>query len=84
MNLYKYKDALGKPNEGFHALRLCGYAVNDVLGTLVIAILLSDICSCTLQSISKMFVTVFAVAILLHRMFGVNTTLNKQIFGVIN
>jgi hypothetical protein len=80
VNLYQYKDALGKPNEGFHKRRLCGIAINDVIGTLVIAMIFADWTVC---SIFKMFIVVFCIAIILHRLFGVNTALNKKLFGIV-
>jgi hypothetical protein len=29
------KDAFGEPKQGFHAARLCGFARNDILATIV-------------------------------------------------
>ena len=73
----KYSDALGVPGEGFHR-HYMGVAIMDLFGTLMICTLIwyfTDI---------DFFVIVFIVmliTILLHRLFCVNTTLNKLIFG---
>ena len=35
--LNKYKNILGKPGQGVHALRFCGLAANDIIMTLAAA-----------------------------------------------
>ena len=48
MSLCKFKDyadIFGKPNEGIHSTRIGGYAFVDILGTLIIAVLLSYYCN---------------------------------------
>ena len=72
MDLTKYKDILGKPRQGFHKARLFGLARNDLIGTAVVALLISH------SSFSK-FITTFLllviVGIYLHWIFGVDSTL---------
>jgi hypothetical protein len=81
--LCKYKDALGVPNHGFHSSRLFGFARNDVLGTFVIAFIIALIFypKTLLKSFIIISILLFIIAIFLHRLFCVNTTLNKKIFG---
>ena len=37
MNLCKYSDILGKPNETVHSYRLFGIAILDVIMTIIVA-----------------------------------------------
>lgn len=74
----KYSDIFGKPKIGFHSFRLFNIAINDLLGTILISGLIS-------YSFKFNFFLVLFIALLLgiifHRLFCVNTTINKLIFG---
>jgi hypothetical protein len=105
MNLYDYKDILGKPNEGFHSKRInilgLSVASNDFYGTFFLSFILTlfvglflylllnlklNIKSFFIYWISMyIFFTIFMFifGIFLHRLFTVNTELNKIIFGII-
>lgn len=84
--LAKYKDIFGKPNEGAHSSRFLGIAIVDAGATIIAAGVISLII--TLLSNFK-FLKTFLItllilcilAIILHRIFCVNTTVNKWIFG---
>ena len=39
--LCKYKDALGKPNQGIHQYRFLGVAIVDVIMTIIAAFIIS-------------------------------------------
>ena len=65
-----YKHALGIPGEGFHAPRILGFARNDTLGTIVLAILTTWIWGIPLW---KSLVGWFVGGELLHWMFGTQT-----------
>jgi hypothetical protein len=82
--LCPYRDVLGKPNEGFHK-HFLGIAINDVIGTILIGILIWFILDKTSHHVDlwKIEVFLFLLAIVLHRMFCVNTTINKLIFGTV-
>jgi hypothetical protein len=41
MNLCKYKNSLGIPNEGVHSYRLFGVAIVDVIMTIIAAYIIS-------------------------------------------
>lgn len=41
MSLCKHKDIFGTPKEGFHASRIGPYAAGDLLGTIILALLLT-------------------------------------------
>ena len=82
----KYSEIFGKPNEGAHSDRLLGMARVDLLGTVGIAGIISGIISYYLEkNFLKIFAILFLILILLgiifHRLFCVNTTINKLIFG---
>jgi hypothetical protein len=76
----EYKDKLGKPNEGIHSTRLLGVAFWDVFGTVVGAGIISYSFNFNFW---KVLIILFIIGIILHRIFCVNTTINKWIFGVV-
>ena len=70
MNLKQYSDILGVPHQGFHEARLFGLARNDLVGTFIIAIIISclwELC------VVKVFAILFILGQLFHWAFGVNT-----------
>lgn len=77
--LCKYRDILGKPNQGFHT-HIFGIAIMDVVATILIAVLLWKIFHVNLW---LTILALFILAILVHRLFCVNTTINKAIFGTV-
>ena len=74
--LCQYKDALGVPGQGIHSFRIFNVAVADVLMTIVGAWLISF-------AFPKRFLLILAILFLLgitlHRLFCVNTTVDKAI-----
>jgi len=74
LGLHKYRDALGKPRQGFHAMRIPGLdvAARDTIGTFVIAVLLALIFK---WSIWKTVLGAFIIGLLMHALFGVKTKL---------
>jgi hypothetical protein len=78
MGLCQYKNIFGEPKKGFHSYRLFNIAILDVLGTLLIAWGIAVWFNYTYW---KVCAVAFILAILLHRLFCVNTTINKMIFG---
>lgn len=81
--LCKYKDVLGVPKKGFHSTRFMGFALYDILGTFGIAFIIAFIFyrNSLLKSFIIISIILFILGIILHRLFCVNTTLNKIIFG---
>ena len=77
MNLCKYKNALGKPNEGVHSYRFMGVAIVDTVMTVVAAYFIS-------YKFKKPFgitlLSLFILGIILHKLFCVRTTIDKVIF----
>lgn len=76
----KYKDIFGKPNEGVHADRLFGFAANDLIGTIIIALVIAYFNK--LNYVTTIFITLICV-VLIHRLFCVNTALNVMIFDIV-
>ena len=78
MDLCKYKSALGDPGKGIHSYRLFGVAIMDVIMTIIGAYMISYFFKynfiCTL-------IFLFALGILLHKLFCVKTTVYKILFN---
>ena len=73
MDLCKYKDILGKPGIGFHRHFRIGFAILDLIGTIMIAYVLSKMLG---QTFWKVFLILMIIAIFLHWLFCVKTRLN--------
>ena len=80
LDLCKYRDIFGQVGTGIHSYRLFGFAIVDVGGTVAIALLIARFFKINVYVV---LLFSFAVAILVHRAFCVNTTLNVMIFGKI-
>lgn len=74
----EFSNIFGKPNEGVHSYRIFNIAIVDVIATLLGGLLISY-----LFNINYFIVitVLFLLGIVLHRLFCVNTTINKLIFG---
>ena len=77
MYLCKYKNALGEPKKGIHSYRIFNSAIADVVMTIILAYIISYF-----MKISFIYVLIclFIVGIILHRIFCVQTTLDKLLF----
>ena len=75
--LSQYKDALGIPGQGVHK-HFMGIAIVDVLMTILGSYLFHRMTGYTLW---KCIIGLFILGIVLHRLFGVQTTLDKFLFG---
>jgi len=74
----KYKNIFGEPGKGVHSYRLFNIAIVDVVLTLLIAIIITRYVEINyIYAIIGLIIT----GILIHRLFCVNTTINKIIFG---
>tara|TARA_B100000524_G_C23553071_1_gene335563 strand:- start:200 stop:466 length:267 start_codon:yes stop_codon:yes gene_type:complete len=83
MKLCQYKDILGKPKKGIHSIRFFDIAVADVVMSIVGAFLIKyalDIFLNKKVSIYLILFIVFSSGIILHKLFCVDTTINKLIF----
>jgi len=77
----KYSEIFGKPNKGVHSYRFFNLAIVDIIMTIIGAIIISLIFKINFF-ISFLFL--FLLGIVLHRLFCVNTTINKMIFGTVS
>jgi len=76
----QWKYIFGEEGKGFHSVRFANIAILDLIGTVIIAWLFSIYFRISLL-IS--LIGAFVLGIFAHRIFCVNTTINKQIFGVV-
>jgi len=88
MSLCKYKDILGIPKKGVHENRIpvLDIALNDTVGTIVLGLVFGILISFIFKTnFTYTFIictiVFFILGIGLHRLFCVNTTINKAIFG---
>jgi hypothetical protein len=72
----EYSNALGIPGEGIHT-HYFGIALFDVIGTIVVAEILSYTFG---WNIYLVLVTLFLAGIVLHRYFCVRTVVDKWLF----
>lgn len=77
----QYKNIFGKEKEGIHSVRIFDIAILDVLGTIVVALIIAWYFKISFWIILLLF---FIFAILMHRLFCVNTTVNKFLFGYVD
>jgi len=77
MSLCKYKDLLGIPGKGIHSYRIFNIAIADVTMTIIGAYIFSIIFR---TPYAYTLVGIFALGIILHRIFCVRTTLDKLFF----
>lgn len=76
-NLCKYKDILGKPNQGIHSYRIFNIAIVDVLLTILAAFILSIV---TKYKFIYTLIFMFILGIISHKIFCVRTTIDKLLF----
>ncbi len=81
LSICKYKDIFGKPNEGVHSVRFFGIAIIDFILTLLVGLGIKYIFPD--YNIILIYVILFTFGIIMHRMFCVNTTINKILFDEI-
>lgn len=77
MNLCKYKDIFGKPNEGVHSYRFMNIAIVDVLATILVSYLISYYFK---TNFIRTTIILFIVGIIMHKLFCVRTTIDKLLF----
>ena len=77
----QFADIFGKPNEGVHSYRIFNIAIVDVIATIGGALLISFLFKINFFLV---LVVLFLLGIVLHRLFCVDTTINRFLFGNIN
>lgn len=76
--LCKYKDALGKPKKGIHSYRIFNIAIADVIMTIIGAVIISYLFKFNFWTT---LIILFLLGIIAHRIFCVNTTVDKLLFS---
>ena len=77
IDLCKYKDIFGKPNEGVHSYRVFNIAIFDLILTVLIAYIISYLFNI---DFIKILVLLLLLGIVLHHLFCVRTTVDKLLF----
>jgi len=84
--LCSFKNMLGKPGEGLHSWRIGGkkgtiqgIALVDIILTLFLSILLKKFYP--KSKLVVIFILLWVVAILVHKLFCVETSVNKLLFS---
>lgn len=75
----RYRHIFGKEKEGVHSTRLLDVAVYDFIGTVVIGLLLSHLFG---WNIWRTLLILFIISLILHKLFCVQTTWTKFVFGL--
>lgn len=73
----QYKDLFGKVNEGLHSYRIFNIAIIDVLLTIILAAVISYYSSIKFV---YLVVIMFVIGVVFHRLFCVDTTIDKILF----
>lgn len=76
-----YSEIFGKPKQGVHSYRILDLAIADIIMTIIGAIIISLILKI---NFFLTLIFLFLLGIILHRLFCVNTTINKMIFGIVS
>lgn len=74
----EFSEIFGRPNEGAHSYRFMNLAIVDVVGTIIGAFIIAKLFN---WNFFLTLLILFLIGIILHRLFCVNTTVNKLIFG---
>jgi hypothetical protein len=86
LNLCKYKDIFGKPNEEIHSYRLFDFAIVDVGLTLLFGYFIYKKYGHSMwgrasnYNLYTIWLILFIFAIVIHKIFCVKTKLNNLIF----
>ena len=73
-----YTDIFGKVGEGVHSYRIANIAILDVIFTCIVAFFIHVIFS---RNFFYVLAGLFALGIILHRLFCVRTTVDKLLFN---
>ncbi len=85
--LQKYKDLFGEPGKGIHKYRLFNIAIIDVILTIILAYIIYMLYYKYKRGKRNKFIFIgiliilFASSIVIHRLFGVRTTVDKLLFN---
>lgn len=80
MDLCKYRHIFGKEGEGAHSYRIMNIAIVDLAATIIAAFLIAKVIK---QPFWLVLLILLIMGVIMHRMFCVNTTVNKYLFGYV-
>ena len=75
----KYSDIFGKVGESIHSYRVLGIAAIDFIMTIIVSYLLKNIFFKNYEYY-EVFIGIFLLGIIFHRLFCVRTTIDKILF----
>lgn len=78
--LCPYRHVFGKEREGVHSIRVFDIAVVDLGLTVIAAVILARFLK---LHVLVVFAVLMIVAVVAHRLFCVNTTVNRFLFGTV-
>jgi len=81
-SLKKYNSVLGIPEQGVHKHYRFGFAIWDLIFTLLLAIFITKIMRKSNVNILYIFILLFFIGQCLHVLFGVNTEFIKFIKSI--
>ena len=80
--LCRYKNIFGKVGEGVHSYRIFNIAVVDVILTVIGAYILHKYVKIFQKyKLYQVLIVLFILGIVLHKIFCVNTTVDKLLFS---
>ncbi len=77
ISICPYKYILGKPNEGAHSYRIFNIAIINVICTIIVGYFISKY---WILDIKEVLIVLFLLGIIVHRLFCVETTIDKLLF----
>lgn len=77
ISICPYKHIFGKPAEGAHSYRIFNIAIIDVICTIIGAYFISNYWN---LDIKEVLIVLFLLGIIIHRLFCVETTIDKFLF----
>ena len=78
INLCKYKNIFGEPKHGIHSYRIFNIAIIDIGLTTYVSYLIAKHYSI---NVIYVFLIVMLISLIMHKLFCVDTTLTKFVFG---
>lgn len=78
INLCQYQHVFGKENVGIHSYRIMNIAMFDLVLTVLVAWLISKYFK---KSFILILLILLIISLLIHRIFCVQSTLTKLVFG---
>lgn len=79
--LCKYRHIFGIEGQGVHSVRIANIAIVDLLATLVAGAFIARYFKLNIYGV---WIVLLILGIIIHRLFCVNSTINKALFGTVS